>query len=162
MRRNVRKFLIPGVGLVLATSGFAYMSTNSVDRTYSGEGVGTVNGYAVYDVHVSASDITNGKVGYIHFNSIPMDNDHTTESWPVTGEVKAGGTWYSCTSAWGGTDTRTNSYTDEYMPNGGGNADGGYVQDNGSPQASWTCDVRGAAEGISPAAINNLTFMITN
>ncbi len=145
-----------GGAAALGAAGFGYMASGaSPNPTYASTNDVTVNGYAIYDV--TSTPAQTGTVGYIHFNDIPMDNSHQTNSWPAYGAVEVAGNWYSCTPAWGGTDTRTNSYTDSYNSGTG-------VTDNGSPQATWTCDVRDVNGNGIPAStiknVNKLTFLV--
>lgn len=52
MNRTVKRLAIPiGVAAVLGTTGFAFMASNSVAQSNAGQGIGTVAGYTVTDVH---------------------------------------------------------------------------------------------------------------
>ncbi len=152
MRFGFRKLLfLVGGAAIFATAGFAYMASNTVAPSFAGEGSGDVNGYQVYNITFTPADTTNGNIGYIHFYSVPLANDHTVNSWPAYGQVKADGNWYNCTFAWGGPDTRTNGWV----------APTGSPPTGGTPQAQWTCDVRGTTNGISAGtSLSSLDFMI--
>ncbi|MGH9081186.1 MAG: hypothetical protein ACRDYE_14140 [Acidimicrobiales bacterium] len=157
MNKTLRRLLIPGAGLALATTGFAFMATGAATPGYGSTSVTTVNGYDVYNVSLGA-DGTTGRVGYIKFDSTPLDNNHTVNSWPSAGQVNVPGVgWFNCTSTTsiGGSDDRTNSYTDVTPISAS--------QTSFSPQASWICDVRSANSntGIDPGtSTSTLTEMI--
>jgi hypothetical protein len=53
MNRTVRRLVIPGVGVVLATSGFAFMASNTVAQSSAGQGQATVSGYTVSGINYS-------------------------------------------------------------------------------------------------------------
>jgi hypothetical protein len=152
MNRTLRKLLVPGVGVVLAGTGFAYMSSGGGTPTYSSVSTVTVNGYDVYRVTTESDAGPN--IRFIDFKTIPNDGDHSVNSWPGSGQVEANGTWYNCTSAWNGNDSRTSNYTETIA----------MLQSNdqgGSPQASWVCDL--SPNTIAPAAwqgVNSLNFLI--
>lgn len=54
MNRTVRKLAVPGVGVVLATAGFAFMASNTVAQSSAGQGQATVSGYTVSGINYSA------------------------------------------------------------------------------------------------------------
>jgi hypothetical protein len=151
-----------GGAVAIAAGGFAYMSTSgAVSTSYGSTEYAAVNGYAVYDVYFVAGDPINnspsGTVGYIHFSTIPMNNIQSNGfSWPASGQVKVAGSWYSCTTVWNGVDSRKSTYGDSFSTATG-------VTDVGSPQATWTCDIRGTTDGVSAdtwASVNSLEFLI--
>lgn len=154
MRFGFRKLaVVIGGAAIFATAGFAYMASNTVAPSFAGEGSAVVNGYQVYNITFTPNDTVNGNIGYIHFSSVPSSTpeDHTVNSWPASGQVNADGNWYTCTFAWGGTDTRTNAWV----------APTGSPPTGGTPQATWTCDVRGTTGGISAGtSLSSLDFMI--
>jgi hypothetical protein len=52
MNRIMKRMAIPvGAAIILGSSGFAFMASNSVPATSAGEGTGAVVGYGVSNVH---------------------------------------------------------------------------------------------------------------
>lgn len=52
MNRTIKRIAVPvGAALILGSSGFAFMASNSVPTSYAGNGSGTIAGYNVSDVH---------------------------------------------------------------------------------------------------------------
>jgi hypothetical protein len=66
MNRTLRKVAIPGVGLVLATSGFAFMASNTIGVSHAGSGEAAVAGYAVSGITYT---IDTGHIGAFSENS---------------------------------------------------------------------------------------------
>lgn len=154
-----RRLLVLGGAVAVAAGSFAYMSSGSGSPSYASTDAVTVNSYAVYNVTYTPAN--NGDIGYIHFSSIPEDNDNSVTSWPAYGAVEVGSTWYSCTFAWGGNDTRTSSYTDRYDSTTSTVIPGSPTS---TPQASWTCDIRDTNGNGVPASawagVNSLQFLV--
>lgn len=68
MNRMIKRMAVPvGAAIVLGSSGFAFMASNSVPETFNGSGSGTISGYTVYDVHY-VLDPSNLKIDGVQFN----------------------------------------------------------------------------------------------
>lgn len=51
MNRKMKRMALPiGAALILGSSGFAYMATNTVPQTFAGDGNGDIAGYTVSNV----------------------------------------------------------------------------------------------------------------
>jgi len=68
MPRKIRRFLPVAVAAALATSGFAYMATNTVDPSNAGLGSQTISGYDVHNIkYTSDNAATNPKITAVSF-----------------------------------------------------------------------------------------------
>ena len=127
MNRTARKLLVPGVGIVLATSGFAFMASNTfANNSAAGSGDSAVSGYTVSNLHYSTSDCTTPNVCYLN-GDIKVDDPSAPDAGAVA--VKYDGTgWFDCTV---------------------GDYDGPRLR-------SFRCDFRGVG-GLNPGGLNTLT-----
>ena len=149
MIRLPRRLLMWGGAAVVGAAGFAYMASGPTTPAYSSANTMTVTGYAVYDASI-VPDGTTGNIGYIDFETTPTDDSHLSASIPAYAEVEVAGVWYDCTRL-----TDTDSYTDVVSTSG-------IVTDNGSPQDTWTCDVRsGGIDATTWAGVDSLEFLVT-
>jgi len=97
MNRTMKRFALPLVGAaVVATSGFAFMASNSVDVSHTGEGTGTVSGFTVTNVAYESCDSPNGNNCYTSFFAYATDGSGYI---PGNAEIKFDGTgWFTCTA----------------------------------------------------------------
>jgi hypothetical protein len=112
MNRTLRKLMIPGVGVVLATSGFAFMASNSLAESHAGSGEAAISGYTVSDVSYT---IDTGHIGAYNENAaniatVSFTLDHPAVASNVSadfvrsynGDVAK----YSCHQSTGSTDNQ--------------------------------------------------------
>ena len=76
MRILPRRLLLFGGAAALAAGGFAFMASNTVGQSYSGEGSAAVSGYNVYDVVYSGvTSPGGGSAGSMKWDgSAPVSN----------------------------------------------------------------------------------------
>lgn len=68
MPRKIRRFLPVVAAAALATSGFAYMASNTVDASNAGQGSADISGYDVTNVHyTTATGGTHHKINGVDF-----------------------------------------------------------------------------------------------
>jgi hypothetical protein len=153
MKRWGRKLLIPAVGVALATSGFAFLSTNTVDKSYAGTGSGEVGAYTVYNIAYTQCDSANGNICYAHFDVIPTDLSHSEAADAAFAQVKFDGSgWVDCerSTAFGGADSLDRNYTATD------------TSGTGTPESSWICDLRGPSGTGASAAANHFEVTVAH
>lgn len=104
MPRKIRRFLPVVAAAALATSGFAYMASNTVDASNAGQGSADISGYTVTGIHY-VSDSTHKSLNEVDFTltaDAPTANGGTTaykKPTEVFAEVHSGspGTTYQYT-----------------------------------------------------------------
>jgi hypothetical protein len=146
MKRIGRKIAVPLVGVALATSGFAYLSSNTVAKSYAGTGSGPVGGYNVYNQAYTPCDTPSGKVCYASFDVIPKDLNHDAAGDAGYAEMNLGSGFYSCERkvGFGQADSLNRNYTAT-------NTSG-----TGTPESHWICDLR---PGVTPTT-DSAQFMV--
>lgn len=152
MNRIVKRLAVPlSAAAVLGTAGFAYMANNPVETSYAGAGSGVVDGYAVYDI--SFTPVANN-IGWVHFDAIPADGNKGASTWEAYASVTfPNGHEYTCTE-----DTRNYSnFNDSYNAT---TQTVNYNPASPSPQATWTCDVRGAGSNGESATASSIVFTV--
>lgn len=74
MSKLLRRVAIPGAAAaMIATSGFAFMATNSVPDSYAGTGDGTISGYQVSNIHYGTAAKWPGGA---YLKSVSFDLNH--------------------------------------------------------------------------------------
>lgn len=132
VNRIIKRMAVPvGAAIILGSSGFAFMATNSVPLTHAGSGDNTISGYTVSGVSYNyVDDDSDPDLSYI--KSVTFTLDHAANQ--VSAHIKDG----TRTSAqpWVPYDScvTSNNYTWTCSANTGSNADLAYQ--NGTPAAS--------------------------
>ena len=90
MNRTLRKFAIPGAGIALATTGFAFMASNTFGSTFgTGQGTSAVTGYTIQNQHMFACAAPAAPVGAASVPG-PIQNDPTATCYVSFDAVPAG------------------------------------------------------------------------
>jgi hypothetical protein len=125
MNRTLRKLMIPGVGVVLATSGFAFMASNTVAASNAGQGEQAISGYDVSNVHYTYVD-TDGDPDTDYIKSVTFTLDHHASR--ASAQINNDQTWVpyeDCGSndgfTWLCSNSTTNAANLNYSPGGTGN-----------------------------------------
>jgi hypothetical protein len=95
---------------VLATSGFAFMASNTVGTSYAGQGRGAIAGYTVSDVHYAFVNDTGNNPNLDYIKSVTFTLDHHAGS--ATADINNNQSWvpyHDCSSSDGYTWTCANS-----------------------------------------------------
>lgn len=133
MNRIIKRMALPlGAATVLGTTGFAFMASNAVDVSHTGEGVHSVGGFTIENISYVGCDTANGNDCYTDFFAYATDGSGYI---PGSAEIKEGGAWYTCTAQ----DT--------------------YHDANGHTGRGFMCQTN-RPSGVNPASINDLTVSV--
>jgi hypothetical protein len=111
MNRTLRKVALPGVGLVLATSGFAFMATNTVAASSAGQGRHTISGFDVSHIHYTfVSDSGNNpNLDYIKSVTFTLDQPASQVAADINNNQNTWVPYHDCTTTDSQTFTCSNS-----------------------------------------------------
>ncbi len=125
MNRIMKRMALPvGAAIVLGSSGFAFMASNTVGTTYAGDGQGKIAGYTLqdYNYQTSSNDSAPVKVSGVQFQLNGTAEHATAFIWDGANYVSYG----SCLKR-------------------GANYQGGF--DQTQPTAYWECHA-GASQWV--------------
>lgn len=137
MMRLPRRLLLWGGAAVLATSGFAFMASNSVAASSAGDGGGNVSGYTATNFHYTVSKGPDARVSGVSFDLAANTTAPSARTAPKTvavyfsnagvptssllyyGDAPAGGTWPYTGNGYSGGDHLVNACTLSWSPTTG-------------------------------------------
>jgi hypothetical protein len=126
MNRIMKRMALPiGAAIVLGSSGFAFMASNSVAASYAGQGQSDIAGFSVSNISYHSDG---GNFTYVNFDADP-NGAHESSSDPAEAQIHFAGTgWYACTR------NALNRAND--------------------PEAHFVCDLRGQGVAVTKEAMD--------
>ncbi len=93
-KRIIKVFLIAVVAFAFASVATAYAAANTVDASYAGDGVASISGFTVTNIHYTLNASDPGDIDSVAFTTnvaVPTGSTVTIKL------VASGSTWYACT-----------------------------------------------------------------